>query len=382
MSSPKPKPEIRRATVLDMPKVLDFVDQTYGAGAAYKNEARHHWQFEANPFRPAHETQPTIWLALDGARVVGTIAVQDGVIWLGEEPVPACWIVDVMVHPGARGQGLSHQIHAAIMAERAVLVTLTMAPATRRVAERAGAITLGPTRLFILPLRVSARLVARFLDHKAHTSSRARARILRVFNASAIGPMIAAATGRFLGFAARMRASSQMPTGFHHEEVDRFPDEIDDLWDRVRPRSGHIFERSARFLNWRFLDCPGLSYRRFLLYKNGALAGYLVTRLGDPAELPLGVVADAFADPSDGAALDALLILARNVLSSGSEYLEAAASAPAWQDALRRAGFIATKTMRPTIVCTDPNLRARLASTGNDWHFTKADHDWDQIHPI
>ena len=117
-------------------------------------------------------------------------------------------------------------------------------------------------------------------------------------------------------------------------------------------------------------------------HPGGTLVGDLVTRLGEPVELPLGVVADIFAGPEDAATLDALLALANRTLASDAEPLEAAASHPAWQAALRRAGFIATRTMHPTIVCTDEDLRARLARTLDDWHFTKADHDWDRVHPV
>jgi len=32
-------------------------------------------------------------------------------------------------------------------------------------------------------------------------------------------------------------------------------------------------------------------------------------------------------------------------------------------------------------VVRDPALKARMAAMPDAWHFTKADHDWDQVHP-
>ena len=378
----EPKPFIRRATVNDMPALLDFVASTYGPGALFKDAARHAWQFEDTPFRPAREDSPTIWLALDGERVVGEIAVQDGVLWVAGTPIPAGWIVDVMVHPDYRGQGLSHRIHNAIMAERPVLVTLTMASATRRVAERAGCLTLGPTRQFILPHKLSSSTITRFLTYKARSGSPTRARALHLFNESRVGPLVLAAMARLVAALRRRHAPGALLTGLHMSEVDRFPETIDFLWSGSRDLFPAIFERSARFLNWRFAQPPGLEYRRFLLHRNGVLAGYAVTRRGVEQELPLGVIVDAFADPRDAEALDALFAHACRILCPDVEYIEAAASSPAWQAALSRAGFIATRTMHPTVVCTDADLRARLAHIPDDWHFTKADHDWDQIHPV
>lgn len=112
------------------------------------------------------------------------------------------------------------------------------------------------------------------------------------------------------------------------------------------------------------------------------IRGYLVTRIGNPVELPLGVIADFFAPPDDMAALDALLALAHDVLAPDCEYLEAATSTLAYRAALARAGFIATRTMRPTVVCTDPALKTRVETSLAGWHFTKAGHDWDQVHPV
>ncbi len=80
--------------------------------------------------------------------------------------------------------------------------------------------------------------------------------------------------------------------------------------------------------------------------------------------------------------MDALVAHAAGVLAPHCEYLEAAASSGAYRDALIRAGFFATRTMRPTIVASDEALAATLRDHVDDWHFTKADHDWDQVHPV
>ena len=374
---------IRRATTADMPAVLAFIGETYGPGAPFKDAARLSWQFSGAPWRDDPSDDPALWIAHDGARVVGTIGVQDGAAWIGAERVPAGWIVDVMVHPDRRGQGLGHEIHAAVMRERTTLVTLTMAAATRRIAERAGAITLGPTAQFVCPARLGAATVARYLRYKSAGRGRL-APPLRAFAASGLGPAAVALAGRA---AARLRLAARGPRGealrgFEIEETGRFPEEIDGFWQEVRAELPAVFDRSAAALNWRFADCPGLSYRRFLLRRQGRLRGYLVTRLGVAEELPVGVVADLLVRPGDAAAADDLLALARETLLPRCDFLEAAASAPFLAAALRRAGFLATRRMHPTVVCSDPALRARIAGRRDAWYFTKGDHDWDQVHPV
>jgi GNAT superfamily N-acetyltransferase len=374
--------EVRRATEADLPSIQQFIAETYGSEAAFKGPDRWRWQFIASPFRPLEDLGPSVWIAVSAGKVVGQIAVQDGCLWLDTERLNAGWIVDVMVHSAFRGLGLSHQIHDAILKERELLVTLTMAPATRRIAERAGCVTLGPTRRFILPCRLSSACVTRYLDHKAHDRPD-RARILNPFVATRLGPATVATAGRAVASVRRLLRPRTAMEGFSAEEIHRFPETFDAFWKSAATEFPAIFERSSGFLNWRFCDSPKLSYRKFLLHgRDGALRGYLITRLALPIELPVGVIADVFARPGDTEALDALLSLANDVLAPEAEYLEAAASTPEWQAALRRAGFIATKTMRPTVVATNAAVRARIAAMPDDWHFTKADHDWDQVHPV
>ena len=373
---------VRRAAHSDWPAVREFISQTYGPVASYKGVDRWRWQFADNPYRPVGEEGFSVWIAIasDG-RVAGQIAVQDAAVWLGGRHFPAGWIVDVMVHPDFRGQGLSHRIHAHVMKERALLVTLTMAPATRRIAERAGAITLGPTRQFIRPVRLSVGTIRRFLSYK--TRHRARfANLVGLFNATWIGPALVSTGAQSAAALAAAFRSRPRRTLFDVEEITHFPDLLDAFWGDSRDAFQVIFERSTKFLNWRFCDSPGLSYRRFLLRRDRTIRGYLVTRLADEAELPAGIIVDFFARPNDGEALDALLALAHDVLAPDCEYIEAAASTPAYRSALVRASFLGTRTMWPTVVCTNPALQARIAANIQNWHFTKADHDWDQVHPV
>ena len=366
----------------DLPAILDFIDRTYGDGAPYKDSQRLIWQFFNAPFRHDTKADPTIWIATStNNRVVGTIGTQDSLAWLKGRSIPASWIVDVMVDPSYRGCGLGHRIHASVVKERPTLVTLTMAQATRRIAERAGALTLDTTYQFACPARLSGRTVAKYLRAKSRHRRRL-APFLKAFAGSGIGPSTIAAGGRILAAIAGSSRSTKPHARFTVEEIDCFPSSYDEFWTRVRALFPAIFDRSSTTLNWRFCTCPQLSYRRFLLRRDGKICGYVVTRVGEATELPIGVIADLLAAPGDSEALDALLAVARGNLIPHCEYLEAAASTPAFVSALKRAGFIQVRTMRPTIVCTSPELREELSKELNSWHFTKGDHDWDQVHPV
>ncbi len=97
-----------------------------------------------NPFMSFSDDLVPVWIALDDSRVVGQIAVQCAHICSAGVKYPAAGIVDVIVLPECRGSGLGHRLYSAVAESGLVLITLTMAPATRRMAERLGAITLPP----------------------------------------------------------------------------------------------------------------------------------------------------------------------------------------------------------------------------------------------
>ncbi|MEE9394641.1 MAG: GNAT family N-acetyltransferase [Planctomycetota bacterium] len=90
---------------------------------------------------------------------------------------------------------------------------------------------------------------------------------------------------------------------------ERFGDEHDALWEKVKKRHGVIAHRDQTYMNWRYGTNPNWDYRQIeMRTPAGELCGVAVTRdrwLGDP-DL---IIADWMVD-SDVAGADAALILA------------------------------------------------------------------------
>ncbi|MEW4488132.1 hypothetical protein AB1L42_08620 [Thalassoglobus sp. JC818] len=261
------------------------------------------------------------------------------------------------------------------------MATLTMAAATRRIAEKAGCLTLGPTAQLICPHRLSTQAVERFLKHKASYRSD-WATPIGVFLGSKVAPILTAAMARNVVSSKRIFRQKARGKNWTIEEIETFPEEYDEFWNRVQPEFSALFDRSRTFVNWRFCEAPVLKYRRFLLRDGDQIQGYLVTRVAEPEELPEGVIVDLFTAPSDENAMAMLLQHGFEQLGPHCDYIEAAASDPRFLKAFRSAGFFPTRTMRPTIVCAHLEDRERLEPLLNSWHFSKADHDWDQVHPL
>ena len=373
---------IKQADGADWNAIKKFIDEAYGPTSSFKGYGRWNWQFLANPFGVRNGDAVPVWIAKDGEKVIGQIAVQPAALQIDGAEYPAGWMVDVMIQPSYRGQSLGHRLHDAVAESISLLVMLTMAPATRRMALRAGCVTLGPVRQFTKLASLKSESVRRFLLKRTvdrsflHSLTKVSCDIFQVHKAT---PVL---LNPLLRLYNRTRPSFPLDTEVRIVEVEAFGDEIDRFWSSVRSLYPASFVRNARFLNWRFVGAPDLHYRCFIAQKANQIVGYVVLRHPSNVELPIGIVADLLASPTDTKTIRSLILHAINFFGDDVEGIKCVNSLPAIDRILRAAGFVSTRTVYPTVVCRDPVLRRRLEEIKDKWYFTKCDHDWDQIIPV
>ncbi len=152
---------VRRALLSDYPKIAIFLREAYGDLAPFKGKQRWYWQFVDNPY--IDDNNVPVWIAETDEKIVGQIAVQRGAIEL-----------DGSTHSA----GLDCRCHDTALVSRIwtrpsalwrwreycpLLFTLTMAEATRRLAERIGAIDLSEVKLYWRGTRLDHVTVQRYL---------------------------------------------------------------------------------------------------------------------------------------------------------------------------------------------------------------------------
>lgn len=375
---------IRRATTRDWEAIRQFIFVAYGKLARFKDYPRWNWQFVANPFRPSLADEVSVWIAEHGGHVIGQIAVQRTLIQIDGSEYPAGWIVDVVVLPAYRGRSLGHRLHAAVAREFPLLMTLTMAPATRRMALKAGGITLGGVHRYIKINRLSDSTVRRYLLARAAR----RPSLLPPVEFACTVFRLDWLVSRFVNLSRAINLNavfrSQRSISAEHAtleivEIESFDDEVDDFWTRVRQQYPAISVRNTRFLNWRYTNAPDLSYRRFVARRAGQCMGYIVVRIASAVELPAGIIVDLLTFRNDMEVSQHLIQHATDIFGSDVEFVDCATSAREIGTTLQSLGFVRCRTEHPTIVCRDPFLRRRIESLKEEWIFTKGDQDWDQI---
>ncbi|NVE95135.1 GNAT family N-acetyltransferase [Altererythrobacter lutimaris] len=363
--------DIAQAHSGDWPAIARFVERCYGASARYKGEARWRWQMEQAPYPMASASHPPSWIAHDGAEVVGQISLQPGRLWLSGEPLDIGWIVDVMIDERYRGKGLGHRLYGAILDAGHVAVTLTMAPATRQIAMRAGSVELPPVAQLLRAQNLSQATIRRWAEHSAEAGGRA-GRIRHV-------TPVAKAVLDLVSIMSKPRSQNPDLVSKVHA-VDRVDKRDLEQWQE-RIQSGALtgFDRSDAFWRWRFENAPDLDYRFAKLSGDGKARGIMAWREPLSCELPVGTIADVLCDPEDGEGMEALLHYGLSELQH-CEAVIAGASTECEITAYRKAGFKPVKWHRPTVSARDTAVLEKIESA-SQWRMTKADHDWDQVHP-
>jgi hypothetical protein len=259
-------------------------------------------------------------------------------------------------------------------------MALTMAQASRRLAEREGCVTFPNVHQLTRWVRLDAASVRRYLSLRTasrrwvHTAAQVGCSVFQFHRLIAIlaNPVLR------LRDSAKRSQNGALTTSI--VEVDRFGPEIDELWERTRGDYPVICPRDARFLNWRFVDCPEPTYHRFVAERGGRTVGYVVLRRPEPVELPNGVIVDLYASRRDEKTLEDLLRHSLAFFGDSVPAVDCGTSVLGFEAVLRKHGFFRTRAHHPTAVCRDAALHERLAQLKNDCFFSKADQDWDQIH--
>lgn len=371
---------VRRACLSDYPKIAAFITEAYQESAVFKGDARWNWQFVKNPYTRFTDGSVPVWIAeLDG-KIVGQIAVQEGALEIDGTIHRAGWIVDVMILPSHRGLGLGHRLYSEVAKDCPILVTLTMALATRRMAERIGAINIGDVSLYTRLTHLKSGAVKRYLQMRtAHhtgvnTAIRALCRYFLAHHLVAMGGnLLLSLRDTLVGLPRRSKKTQIL-------ETHQFGPDLDAFWRRVSPDFPVAFARDRKFLNWRFFDCPQMRYRCFIASRHGNIVGYVVLREAEPMELPEGIIVDLVAARSDRETIQDLVAFALEFFGTNVAAVQCATSISEFEDVLRTYGFHSFRTERPNCVVSDPAMQQRLRDSSKEWLFSKADHDWDQIH--
>ncbi len=163
-------------------------------------------------------------------------------------------------------------------------------------------------------------------------------------------------------------------------EIERFEEHVDALFERCAPSLGIIVERTAPYLNWKYVENPHVRYRRFLLGDPSSPDAYAVLRVDDrEGGHRDGIIVDVLADPSHptafGAAIGAAVEAAR---AEGAEILHILTTYPPFRGQLEKMGF-RRSPRKVTYVVTNLEHLSGMPDPrdSSHWYLTQGDSDGD-----
>jgi len=319
-----------------------FFEVMHGVGRSHIDDAEFDWWFDRNPVG-----RKLISLGVDGDRVVGVAAMSFFRMILEGAEREVAIPVHVATEAPYRRQGIFSELELSNEREATadgspITITFPNAASHRIFVGRLGWIDLPGRRVWARPLRAAG--VVRYFARRP----------------SPIGGL-------------RPASGAGAEGAVRVEPLERFPQEVDEVWRAAAPSYGNHVIRDAQFLNWRYADTPR-TYRRFGAYRDGRLRAVAIVGHTVKQGVSSGFLADLVSKPVAHAERVALLRRAASELDA-----DALIALPPrqWEQrrSFLRAGFLPTNR-KIRFVGKVLNPDGRLDPDPAAWHFTLGDFDF------
>ncbi len=162
-------------------------------------------------------------------------------------------------------------------------------------------------------------------------------------------------------------------------EVDRFSDELDQLWERLKSKRTICAERNSVYLNWRFGHDEIIPYRKLVARdENGAVVGYMVFRMQLIEGDTVGYLVDFLYDTES--IFNNLLDHALHMMNRENvDYVSVMVSpGTAEEDSLKKFGFVVKEGFggRPCVALDlSHTLPFAVICDPTQWYLTYGDSD-------
>lgn len=345
---------VERRAAADHEDLFRLYAEVFGPGLTENSRSRWLWQYRDNPATPPEG--PEIWVARDGATLLGQYASMPVRLWWGGREVRASWGMDVFVREQARGRGVGAALFTAWSDNVDVALGLGLTPSSYGLFKKLRYTDVGPVPFF-----------RKILDPRAVASRR-------------LGAALGTLAAPFLGLGLRLWAPERRGAaeGIETRAVSVFDDAYDRLWEKARASYAMCVRRDAAYLRWKYLSAPHRRYEIREARRGGELVGYAVSRHEEYRGLRLGWILDVFADAADRGAKQALIA---SILDSFRAAGVARAQAFSMNAAL--AGDLVALGFLPGASPMQFCVRSRSEDNGalrdvDRWHVVFGDSDMDR----
>lgn len=365
---------IRQATVEDLPIVAKFYKTAFN-NAQFKYTERFPWLYQYNPFFTNNRFLP-IWIALDQEKILGMSCLMPQNYLVKQHSISGAVAHDFRFLPECRGMGLGTQLQK-LKLKNGNLLYIDPSEAVVHIQKKIG---------FLSKYSVVIYLNARGFNPKSLFDDLCRyIRITHYSKLYNIGlsikiPEILSKIMLIL-FKAKQnwsQISKHGETSLIFKSVNFFPEQVDELWDEIKAHYSFAVFRNSKYLNWKFVSQPHLSYQRYLVYKGSKLCGILIFRCGHAPELPIGTISEFYTNQGPEILRQMVNFAVKKLYQQGSLMIQCASSTAERSKVLSSIGFIPErKNLSTFLFSPDKDCDFADIAVKGDWLMGFGDGDFD-----
>ena len=229
------------------------------------------WKYVDNP-----AGAPRIWLADHNGKIVGQYPLMPITMKIEGETITGSQMVDLMVHPKYRRQGMFLSL-AQKAFDECGKNGLHISYGFPNVSAYGGHLKSGwfdvcPIQTMIKPLNVKSILEKQIANNfLLKLSTVVSTLIINLFYKAKQPPKV---------------------DGLKIKKISFFDNNINRLWEKISKDYDVIAMRDKNYLNWRYVDSPNSNYTIYVAEKNGEMCGYMVLGCGEQWGLLFGYMVD------------------------------------------------------------------------------------------
>ncbi|TSC89648.1 MAG: Uncharacterized protein G01um10143_138 [Parcubacteria group bacterium Gr01-1014_3] len=249
--------EIRHIKKSEWGKLRAFNEAEYPPGHILTDKIYYDWQF-GSPFHSDSSTYSTLGAFNETGDLVGIIAFFEVPCKLPENTASGIWMANLMVKSDFRSLGLGYLLLEKASSFGDIIIDYDINQTAWPLFMKSG----------WKGMNVKRYLIVLKSDQTSQVAGVS-------INGSSLG------TG--------MGGSA----GYDIEVIDRFENEMDQFWSRIKSRYPITIERSSLYMNWRYADCPLVNYHILYAKKNNEIVACAIIRIDEIVEgaerSPIGV---------------------------------------------------------------------------------------------
>ncbi len=240
------------------PQILEFFAKAWPNRDQDLLEPRWRWMYLESADRLGLE--PVMWNYIEAGNVIAYTGAIPVNAWLDGAIVPTAWCVDTMVLKSCRDKGLGPVIMMKTRQDMPFSLSLGQTKEMRAILFSLGWQQVAPLQIYVYPLRPGNMLKGK----------------MNALMAGAVGAGL-----QMLTYKKNLKARANL-LDLDVREVERFSDQHDQLWDQVCHDYKYAVVRDASYLNWKYADQPGQSFKRIEMIKDDKIVAVAVLMFREP----------------------------------------------------------------------------------------------------